>query len=231
MPLILIASQQFSYTVERKRMKSLRLRLKSTETFAVSCPKSTPDSVIITFITSHAQWIIKHASSFKTKTILSDLKFLTILDIQYQIITTKTTRDSIVVYHDEQKIYVNTTSLSHTYLQTLYNKKLRPLALKLIKAELKELSAQHGFKPGSVSVRNQSTRFGSCSYQGNLSFNWQIIFFPKPIFTHIILHELTHLNIKNHSSEFWHQLAIYDPDYKKHNLWLKNEGTKYFIIN
>jgi hypothetical protein len=107
---------------------------------------------------------------------------------------------------------------------------MRPTAQKLIKQEVSRLSDLYSFKVGKISIKNQKSRFGSCSSAGNLNFNWQIILFPSSIFTHIILHELTHLDIKNHSSKFWKQLAIYDPNWRTHRLWLKKEGTKRFIV-
>jgi hypothetical protein len=107
---------------------------------------------------------------------------------------------------------------------------MRPTAQKLIKQEVARLSHLHSFKVSRISIKNQKSRFGSCSSQGNLNFNWQIILFPPQIFTHIILHELTHLSIKNHSSKFWNQLALYDPNWRSHRLWLKKEGTQHFIV-
>lgn len=231
MPIILLSGQQFSYLVERKSIRSLRLRLKSIDSFVISCPRLTPNFIISKFINEHADWIIHHTRHYQTAVKLSELTTLTILDNPYQIITTKTKTDSVVIYQEEQKIYTNTISISTTHLQSLYNRKLRPLAIKLIKQELKNLSTQFDFHHGLVSVRNQTSRFGSCSFHGNLSFNWQIIFFPKAIFRHILLHELTHLAIKDHSIKFWHQLSVYDPNSKENNHWLKKEPSKYMIFN
>ena len=136
----------------------------------------------------------------------------------------------MIVYQNEKKIYANISKNTDSYIKKVLEKKLRPLALSLIKNQLLLLKRQFGFDYGRVTVRNQSSRFGSCSSQGNLSFNWQIIFFPPDKFRHLLLHELTHLDIKNHSSKFWHQLTQYDLNAKANNLWLKREGTKLFLF-
>lgn len=152
------------------------------------------------------------------------------MDRSYDLVWIKTQRDSVLIFETEQKIYANVSKNTEEHAKKILENKLKILALTLIKGELKRLSNMFGFKYNRVSVKNQSSRFGSCSSRGNLNFNWQIIFFPTNKFRHILLHELTHLKIKNHSKAFWDQLAFYDPKSKDNNKWLKNEGTKLFII-
>lgn len=230
MPNILLSGHRFSYTVDRKVIRSLRLRLKSLDSFVVSCHFLTPNFVINKFINDHADWIVKNSHFIQPKKNINTLTNLSVLGVDYQLTITKSAHDSVVIYDDEHQIFINSTSLTSSHLKTLLDKKLRPLALKLIKTSLTELSVQFSFKYGHVSVRNQSSRYGSCSSRGNLNFNWQIIFFPPDKFRHILLHELTHLDIKNHSSKFWAQLSVYDPNSRTNNLWLKKEGNKHFLI-
>ena len=223
---ILLHGQKFSYTVNRKFIRSLNLRLKSSTSFVINCPHLTPDFIITKFIQDHSVWITKNASRFISPTPISALKTLSILDKPYEIIVRKTTRDSVVIFKDEQKIYANCTG----QIKKLLDQKLRPFSLSLINQELQNLADRYGFHYRHVSVRNTTSRFGSCSHVGNLNFNWQIILFPFPIFQHILLHELTHLKIKNHSAKFWHQLSLYDPDYLYHRHWLKKEANRFLIF-
>ncbi len=230
MPNILLNGHQFSYEVERKSIVSLRLRLKSTNSFIVSCHHLTPNFVISNFIQDHQQWLIKNSSKIITQPTLKSLKTLQILGETYELVIKKMPRDSVVIFKDEHKIYANTTSLLSSHLKSIIDKKFRPLALSLITSEIKKLSTEFNFKYHHISVKNTSSRYGSCSSTGNLNFNWQIIFFPPEIFRHILLHELNHLKIKDHSARFWSQLAVYDPNTKANNHWLKIEGTKHFIV-
>jgi len=230
MNLISLQNQSFEYEVSRKGIKSIRLKLLSKNSFQVSCPHLTPDFLIKKFIKNNSLWIISHSQKITSKIAILDLKSLQILENNYQIQWIKTQRDSVIINEDEQKIYSNLTTISESHAKKVLESKLRPFALKLIKKELQNLSKEFDFNYNNVTVRNQSSRYGSCSSRSNLNFNWQIIFFPYPQFRHILLHELTHLDIKNHSKKFWSQLTIYDPNCKKHNLWLKKEGTKYFLF-
>ena len=230
METVILDGKKYSYTVVKKPIYSLRLRLQTKHSFTVSCPRLTPSFVITQFIKKNTDWIVSHSQKIPLKKSFKNLKSLSILDKNYELVFINTTRDSVIIYPESQKIYANISQNSLSHIKKILETKLRPFALSLIKNELSSLKQQYHFDYGHVTVRNQSSRYGSCSSRGNLSFNWQIIFFPYPQFRHILLHELTHLKIKNHSKTFWDQLAIYDSDSKKHNLWLKKEGTKLFLF-
>jgi len=225
MPQIVIGHRSFHYSLTRKSIRSLRLRLVSADSFSVSAPILTPQFVVNHFIREHSNWILKHSSRLSSPAALPSE--LNILDNHYQLIISQSSRDSVVVFEDEQKIYVNSHLLTNLHLKKLLDQKLRVLALKLIKSQL----SKYHFTYSRVTVRSQSSRFGSCSSTGNLSFNWQIILFPFRVFNHILLHELTHLAIKDHSLKFWRQLAIYDPHCGAHRLWLKKESSKFMIFS
>jgi len=88
-------------------------------------------------------------------------------------------------------------------------------------ARLKDLASLHGFEYSKVSVRNQKTRWGSCSADNNISLNIKLVCLPKHLADYVILHELVHTKIKNHSPSFWRFLNDYVPDAKKIDRALK----------
>lgn len=81
--------------------------------------------------------------------------------------------------------------------------------------KIKFFNEFYNFKFGKISIRNQRTRWGSCSRKGNLNFNYKIIFLPEKIANYIIVHELCHLKEFNHSRRFWDLVEKAVPDYKK----------------
>ena len=83
------------------------------------------------------------------------------------------------------------------------------------------LASQHGFSYSKVSIRNQKTRWGSCSADNNISLNIKLICLPKDLRDYVILHELAHTKIKNHSPSFWSFLSQYVMDVKKKDRALK----------
>ena len=68
---------------------------------------------------------------------------------------------------------------------------------------LKYLASKHGFSYNRVFIRNQKTRWGSCSSKNNISLNMKIVLLPEEFMDYVILHELTHTRIKNHGDDFW----------------------------
>ena len=227
---IILSGKKFNYSILHKRISSIRLQIKSPNSFIISSPLLTPKFFINGFIQKNQNWIIQHAAKISPSKNIKNLKKITILDQDYQLIFIKTQKDSIIIFEKDQKIYANISISTNKHIKKTLELKLRPLALSLIQKELTNLSHQFGFQYHHVTVRNQSSRFGSCSSRGNLNFNWQIILFPIDKFRHILLHELTHLKIKNHSKVFWDQLTFYDHDCKFNNLWLKKQGTKLFLF-
>lgn len=77
-----------------------------------------------------------------------------------------------------------------------------------------------------ISVREQKTRWGSCSSKGTLSFNWKLMLAPPAILDYVIVHELCHLAHMNHSERFWSCVATILPDYKERRKWLKEHGNE-----
>lgn len=75
-----------------------------------------------------------------------------------------------------------------------------------------------------MTLRDQKTRWGSCSSRGNLNFNWRLIFAPLQVLDYVIIHELAHLKEMNHSPRFYAVVAQVMPDYKIWQRWLKENG-------
>jgi len=230
MPDLIVNNKKFTYQIIRKNIGSIRLSLKSRTKILVTCSRLTPEFFIKKFINSNADWIIKYSKKITITPKITSIQTINILGNDYQLFINKTPRDNVIIFEDDRKIFLNTSNLSELHLKTVLEKRMKRLSLILIKNEMKNIQEDHPFKYRTITVRNQKTRFGSCSSTGSLNFNWQIIFFPPDKFRHILFHELVHLKVKNHSKVFWQTLAVYDPDWQTNNLWLKKEGTKCFII-
>ena len=90
----------------------------------------------------------------------------------------------------------------------------RASAKKILIKKLDELSKMNRFSYNKVFIRNQKTRWGSCSAKNNISLNMKLLLLPEELRDYVILHELVHTQIKNHSSEFWETLDKYVGDAK-----------------
>lgn len=87
-------------------------------------------------------------------------------------------------------------------------------ALSFVTERVAEWNRLYGFAYRNISVRNQKSRWGSCSRQGNLSFNWRLILLPREMADYVVVHELCHLAHFDHSESFWAQVARAVPDHR-----------------
>lgn len=114
-------------------------------------------------------------------------------------------------------------------VQALTMDEIRSLAdeaMRVIPEKTAYFAPMVGVQYGRITIRNQKTRWGSCSSKGNLNFNCLLMLAPPEVLDYVVVHELCHRKEMNHSPRFWGEVAKIMPDYKKHEKWLKTEGTK-----
>ena len=112
-------------------------------------------------------------------------------------------------------------------LDKLTEKDIRELAdraLVYIPERVKYFAPQVGVSYGRITIRNQKTRWGSCSGKGNLTFNCLLMLTPPEVIDYVVVHELCHRKEMNHSKAFWSEVEKVLPGYKAQVKWLKEEG-------
>lgn len=92
------------------------------------------------------------------------------------------------------------------------------------RASLKAVTLQK--KYGRISIRDTKSRWGSCSYAGDLNFSWRLIMAPEWVLDYVVAHEVAHLVEHNHSSRFWAQVALVSDDVERANDWLRRNGQQ-----
>lgn len=105
----------------------------------------------------------------------------------------------------------------------------RALAVNYLPARVSELAANHGFRFGRVRVKNQKTRWGSCSSKGNINLNLRLMMAPERAIDYVITHELCHLQVLNHSPAFWALVERCFPDYRHWRAWFKKHGASLIL--
>lgn len=103
-------------------------------------------------------------------------------------------------------------------------------ALKVIPARVEYFAKVIGVTYGKITIRNQKTRWGSCSSKGNLNFNCLLMLAPPEVLDYVVVHELCHRKQMNHSKAFWLEVEKVLPDYKEARKWLKEEGSQMITL-
>ncbi len=98
-------------------------------------------------------------------------------------------------------------------------------ALEMLLPRVEYYAKQLGVSYGRITVRNQVSRWGSCSSKGNLNFNCLLALCPDKVVDYVVIHELCHRREMNHSKAFWSLVECLCPSWKKERDWLKKEGS------
>ena len=132
-------------------------------------------------------------------------------------------RESMNKLREKKALYEaeKTEPLSYAEIRKLADK-----ALEYIPGRVAYFSKQVGVNYGRITIRNQKTRWGSCSSKGNLNFNCLLMLAPPEVIDYVVVHELCHRKEMNHSSRFYEEVLRVFPDYRKWDQWLKENGSQ-----
>jgi hypothetical protein len=117
--------------------------------------------------------------------------------------------------------HVEQTSIKRA-LESLYRRTARDR----FEERASHYSEQMGVEYERIDIRNQRTKWGSCSASGTLGLNWRLMMAPPGVIDYVVIHELAHLQEANHTSGFWALVAEYDPDYTLHATWLDEHSSR-----
>lgn len=104
---------------------------------------------------------------------------------------------------------------------------LREQAREILTEKTNVYVQQLGVSYNKIRIGNQTTRWGSCSSKGTISYNWKLVLMPEAIMDYVVVHEVCHLKEMNHSSQFWQLVSRVLPDYEQRRAWLKQHGNEY----
>ncbi len=140
----------------------------------------------------------------------------------FEIIVEKRSSSAVIDYEFRlAKHHVDQTSIQRA-LETLYQREARDY----FQDRADYFAEEMGVEYDQIEIRNQRTKWGSCSTTGTLGLNWRLMMAPPDVVDYIVIHELAHLREQNHTDEFWSLVAEYDPEYKSHSEWLAENSTR-----
>lgn len=224
-----IDGREIEYSVRHSaRAKNLVLKINMVSGLEVVLPKGFKMSGLDSFMKSKADWIIAKLDYYeavkeKRRNACESSKAL-FLGREYDI--TKIIRhgsSSRVRLIDDRLLAILPDDSRETLtraMETWY----RSQAADILKERAGLISSRLNLKYNRIFVKNQKTRWGSCSRLRNLNFNWRLIMAPIQVIDYIVVHEIAHLAEMNHSDRFWRLVGHACPDYKARRKWLRENG-------
>ena len=212
-----------------RRSKSISLKIRNGE-LEVSCPYNTSEIFIKNLIERKKVWINKNIDrSRKNQKKIDQISngFITYKGLVLKLVYEKSNFEGITVEDNKLKIF---------YLDESKSKKLIIEWLKLqannfLRARLSFLSKRISIEFNSLTIKSYTARWGSCNTKGDIFLNWKLIMLPESVIDYVLIHELAHINVPNHSREFWKLVKKKDPNYCKNKRWLKDNGSSFILFS
>ncbi|MCD6398502.1 MAG: M48 family metallopeptidase [Candidatus Aenigmarchaeota archaeon] len=209
----------------RAKRKTISMHVTDSGTLIVRAPFGVNEETINNVITKHKNWIEK-----KKKEILSrypkPIKKSFVNDEDFPYLG-KYYKLSIVDDQKDPLIFNNGFFLSKEHSKSakdIFTAWYKEKAHEVISERVEWHAKNNRFTYSKVRITNAKKRWGSCSPLGNLNFSWRLVMAPLPVIDYVVVHELVHLEEKNHAKTFWSKVKILMPDYEKHKKWLKRNG-------
>ena len=193
---ITLAGKKIPYRFIRSDRQSIAIEI-GEKGLTVKAPKYASLSDVHQFLFLKKRWILAHLNA-----------------MQERIEKRESELAETASYHlsDTQKLSLE--------------KRYRELARNYIEQRVQHYTQLLNVSYQNITIREQKTRWGSCSSKGTLSFHWKLILAPPKVLDYVVVHETCHLLHMNHSEDFWATVEALMPDYKVHRMWLKKNGTK-----
>lgn len=226
-----IDEHTISYTITKSNRKTIGISIRLKDGVRILAPHFATKKQIEEVVRKNSQWIIKKLqeveATAKNELIYKDGELFPYLGEKYRLNIIKNIggkKNLIEISEDKILLKLIGENDEEANIKQVITRWYREEADSLLKERLDRLSKETNLYPVSVRIKEQKSRFGSCSSKKNINLNWKLIMAPIEIIDYVVVHELCHLKEMNHSKNFWSLVGYYIPDYNKLRKWLKENG-------
>lgn len=222
------------YQLSRSKRKTITLSFDKECNLLVKAPLWVSQKRIDSFVKEKEEWItatkirLMRTKAEKDKSRLQlengdELYFLGEKRI-LRVIREERKRTKVTCVMDKLYLYVPYEA-DYEYKRAQLERWYRKEAAIIIKEKAEEFAERLQVLYADIRIKDQKSRWGSCSSKGNLNFNWRIVMAPEQVCDYVIIHELCHLIYLDHSQKFWKLVERICPDYEQYKKWLKVNGN------
>jgi predicted metal-dependent hydrolase len=219
-----------TYTLvrSRKRRKTLSIQIGSGGAVLVRAPYRTPQREIEGFLAEKKQWLqqkiareMERQGEKRQSAFRSGESFLFLGESFPLRVDEETSRPEALAFTGREFVLSGDARPGARALFFLWYRKK---AQEYIPERVDHFSRALGMSPRVVAISRARCRWGSCSADNRLAFTWRMIMAPPAVIDYVVVHELGHMKIRNHSHDYWEFVESVLPDYKKRRDWLKEKG-------
>jgi predicted metal-dependent hydrolase len=210
----------------RTKRKTMALIVERDGTLTVRAPMRVSRSQIESFVRERTAWVIRTRRKIKSvlevesKRYVDGEKFL-FLGTSHNLKLVGPQRPSLKL---DGGFRLSVTAQKRG--EQVFIRWYKTRASEIITERAAEFAGQYGFSPEQIRITSARTRWGSCSPNGTINFTWRLVMAPLDVIDYVVVHELAHLRVKNHSKKFWRVVESILPEYKDQRKWLRDHGEK-----
>ena len=212
--------------VRTPRARRYILRVKPDGTLRVTIPQRGSRSEAISFVGRHLAWIAKERARVRRDQ--ATLQWTDGSSILFggepEIIRVRSVGERLIASYGERHVAVGDPN----DVRNAIERDLRALAVERLVPRLKELAEQFGLTFRRATIRNQRSRWGSCSRAGAIALNFRLLQMPREVSDYVLIHELMHLKQQNHGPRFWALVEQACPSFRDSERWLRKRGRALF---
>ena len=211
-----------------RRSKSISLKI-INGILEISCPYNTSEIFIKNLIEKKKVWINKNIErSRKIHQKIDQISngFISYKGSVLKLVYKKSNIERIVFEDNKLKIFYSVESRS----KKLIIEWLKLQANNFLRERLMFLSKRISIEFNSLTIKSYTARWGSCNIRGDIFLNWKLIMLPESVIDYVLIHELAHISVPNHSKKFWELVKKKKPNYCKNQKWLKDNGSSFILF-
>lgn len=225
---IILNNNNINYSLILKDKKNISIKIDNNGDLIIYAPIGISYKYIENVLTKKQKWIISNINKIKSSYINNEDKII-FLGNEYFPKIEISNSESISI--DGKFIIIKANNLNFDYVNALLVNWYKEQSKTIVIQRVDELARKYCLVPSKIIIKNQKSRWGSCNSKKEIRLNWRLILMPYYVMDYIIIHELCHLEHMNHSKGFWGLVKSYNPNYRKSEKWLKDNGISILKIN
>ena len=209
----------------RTPRKTIALIIQPDGTLTVRAPMRMPDARIRAFVETHADWVARTRAKIKAAVPLpvkqyTESEMFLFLGKLYPLKIVPRQRGRLEFDGKSFRLAKSALPKAKESFISWYKTQAALILLQRVAG----LAEEKGFHYQRIRISSARTRWGSCSSSGTLSFTYRLVMAPLEVVDYVVVHELVHTQVKNHSKRFWRRVGQTLPDYKARQAWLRKNG-------